>query len=200
VGAVVRIGAGFVVAAAMAGALGSSAAVAAAAREASVKCPGAASSAPAASTTSVVWEFSELGPPTPAGVSVTSSWTRGAGIWSSGEARGTICSNDTVTGMASRDLVLTVSGASELSPQITRLGMLGVAIALPVSVSASNDAACARGTPGTLTLFASYYGVHRASIVLHFASACADHDHTFTGAAVRVLIARDGRQVSTATP
>jgi hypothetical protein len=40
--------------------------------------------------------------------------------------------------------------------------------------------------------------VHRDSIVLHFAAACASHDHTFTGSIVHVLIARNGAQVNTA--
>ena len=60
------------------------------------------------------------------------------------------------------------------------------------------------GLPGTLTvrehltLFASYYSVHRDSIALHFTGACASHDHTFTGTLVRVLITRNGAQVNTA--
>jgi hypothetical protein len=47
-----------------------------------------------------------------------------------------------------------------------------------------------------VTLFASYYSVHRDSIALHFTGACAAHDHTFTGAIVKVLISRNGAQVN----
>jgi hypothetical protein len=110
---------------------------------------------------------------------------------------GTICSNDSGGGAAGRNIVLSVSGPSRLSPKIMKLGLAGVGIALPVTVSGSNDSACPAGSGGTVTLFASYYSVHRDSIVLHFSSACADHDHTFTGSIVHVLIARDGRQVNT---
>ena len=67
-----------------------------------------------------------------------------------------------------------------------------------MTVSASDDAACPRGTPGSVTLFASYFAVHRDSIVLHFASPCASHDHRFTATTVHVLIARNGHQVNTA--
>ena len=98
-----------------------------------------------------------------------------------------------------RDIVLRVAGAATLSPQVKHLGLLGVAITLAVSVAASDDGACSAGTAGTVTLFASYYAVHRDSISLHFAAACGDHDHTFTGAAVHVLIARAGHQVSSTT-
>jgi hypothetical protein len=68
-----------------------------------------------------------------------------------------------------------------------------------VTVSASNDSACATGTGGSVTLFASYYGVHHDTISLHFGPGCADHDHLFSGSIVHVLIARDGHQVNSAS-
>jgi hypothetical protein len=161
---------------------------------ASAKCPASASS----SAGPVQWAFSELGAPTPVSATVNWSWTRGHGSWSSGRASGTICSQDKGGGLASRNLVLTVSGTSTLSPKITKLGLLGVGIVLPVAVSASDDAACPQGTRGSLTLFASYFAVHRDSIVLHFAAPCSSHDHRFSGTTVHVLIARNGHQVNTA--
>lgn len=166
---------------------------------ASVSCPAGASAPATVPAPAVQWEFSELGSPTPASSAVSSSWTRGGGSWSAGRAAGTICSNDSGGGLATRELVLKVSGSSKLSPQITKLGMLGVQIVLPVTVTATNDTDCPRGTSGSVTLFASYYGVHKDSIVLHFAAACSGHDHTFTGSIVRVLIARGGHQVNTAS-
>ena len=156
---------------------------------ASVTCPVSASS----SAGPVQWLFSEYGAPT------LSSWTLGKGGWNSGRASGKICTEDKGGGLPTRHLVLTVSGDSTLSPKITKLGLLGVGIVLPLSVSATDDTACPRGTPGSVTLFASYYSVHRDSIVVHFASACASHDHTFTGSIVHVLIARNGHQVNTAS-
>ena len=160
-----------------------------------VRCPASA----AASAGPVQWLFSEIGAPTPSSSTVNWSWTRGSGSWNSARASGTICSEDRGGGLAARNLVLRVSGSSTLSPMITKLGLLGVGIVLPVSVSASDDAACPRGTTGSVTLFASYYSIHRDSIVMRFARACASHDHSFGGTIVHVEIARNGHQVSTAS-
>jgi hypothetical protein len=54
------------------------------------------------------------------------------------------------------------------------------------------------GTRGTITLFASYYSTHVDTIAMHFAAACADHDHHFSGQIVHVEIDRGGHQVNTA--
>jgi hypothetical protein len=158
-----------------------------------VACPASAS---AVSSGPVQWEFSVIGAPTAGAAGVTSSWTRGRGSWSGGTASGTICSDDSGPGLPKRDLVLRVSGASTLSPQITRYGLEGVGIVLPVTVSASDESACPKGTHGSLTLFASYYSVHKDSIALRFSGGCSDHNHTFTGAVVKVLISRSGAQVN----
>lgn len=141
------------------------------------------------------WVFSVLGPPQPPSGATTTSWTRGQGSWSTGRATGAICAND--TGGGHRDIVLAPAGASTLSPQIKRAGLLGVGLAIPVRVKASDDAACAVGTRGTVTLFASYYSVHRDTLVLRFAAACADHDHRFAGSTLHVEIDRAGKQVNT---
>jgi hypothetical protein len=160
---------------------------------AAVVCPASA----ATSAGPVQWAFSVLGAPTAGAAGVTSSWTRGNGGWSNGRARGTICANDSGAGIPKRDLVLHVAGVSKLEPRITRYGLLGVGIVLPVTVSASDDAACPTGTHGSVTLFASYYSLHKDSIALRFAGGCADHNHAFTGTIVRVEIARNGAQVNT---
>jgi len=182
---------------AVAGALGAAAAlVFAGGAAAAVTCPASASAATTSTTGPVQWAFSVLGAPTTGASGVKSSWTRGNGTWNTGRATGTICSEDKAPGSPRRDLVLKVSGSSVLAPHTTRLGLLGVSIVLPVTVTASDDAACAKATHGTITLFASYYSVHRDSIVLHFTGGCAAHDHTFTGTIVRVLITRNGAQVN----
>lgn len=160
---------------------------------ASVTCPASASAA--GTTGPVQWAFSVIGAPTAGASGVTSSWTRGNGVWNTGKATGTICSEDKGS-FVRRDLVLKVSGNSVLVPKTTRLGMLGVGIVLPVTVSASDDTACPTATKGTVTLFASYYSVHRDTIALHFTGACTTHDHTFTGAIVKVLVTRNGAQVN----
>jgi hypothetical protein len=164
---------------------------------ASVVCPASASAASAPSTLGPVqWAFSVIGAPTAGASGVTSSWTRGNGTWDGGIAAGTICSEDKGGGAPRRDLVLKVSGTSTLIPKTTRLGLLGVALVLPVTVTASDDTACPKATRGTVSLFASYFSTHRDTIALHFTGACASHDHTFTGAIVKVLITRNGAQVN----
>ena len=163
---------------------------------ASVACPQSATAVSSGSAGPVQWEFSVIGAPTAGASGVTSSWTRGTGIWNTGKATGTICSEDKGGGPR-RDLVLKVSGSSVLTPKTTRLGLQGVSVVLPVRVSASDDSACPAATRGTVTLFASYFSVHRDSIALHFTGACARHNHTFTGSIVKVLITRNGAQVNT---
>ena len=56
--------------------------------------------------------------------------------------------------------------------------------------------ACAAGTHGTVTLFASYHAIHRDSMSLHFAPACAHHNHRYSGSRLHVFIARNGAQVN----
>jgi hypothetical protein len=162
---------------------------------ATVTCPASASAVSASTAGPVQWAFSVLGAPTAGSQGVTWSWTRGKGVWSAGQATGTICSEEKGT-FPRRELVLKVTGSSLLVPKTTRLGLLGVSVAVPVTVSATDDSTCPKGTRGTITLFASYYSVHRDSIVTHFAGACTDHNHTFTGSIVRVLITRNGAQVN----
>ena len=162
----------------------------AAAATGSVTCP-----APAGTSAGAVqWIFSALGAPAAPSAGTKWSWTRGQGSWSAGSATGTICGEDKGGG-SRRDVVLATSGPSTLSSHIKRLGLLGVGIVIGVRVRASDDASCAVGTRGTITLFASYYTTHVDTIAMHFAAACADHDHGFGGAIVHVEIDRGGHQV-----
>jgi hypothetical protein len=146
----------------------------------------------------VQWAFTETGPPTGKHPGIKSSYTHGRGNWTAGRATGTACSADTPTSGPSRNLVLAVSGKAKLSPGITELGLRGVGLVLRVRIKASDDRACAAGTLGTVTLFASYYAIHRDSVSLHFAAACSGHDHRYTGSQVHVLITRHGAQVNSA--
>lgn len=161
----------------------------------SARCPIKAASAASAL---VQWAFTETGAPSGSHPGIASSYTHGRGTWVSGRARGTICHQDSAPGAPSRNLVLSVTGSARLSPGITRLGLPGVQLTLPVSVSASDDPACPAGVRGSVTLFASYHEVHRDSVRLRFAAACAAHDHVYTGARLHVLIARNGHQVNSA--
>jgi hypothetical protein len=162
---------------------------------AKVKCPIKA----AAASSPVEWAFTETSAPSGPHKGIASSYTHGRGTWQSGKASGTICHADQLTGgKGSQDLVLAMSGKSKLSPHVTQLGLLGVQLALKVKVSASDDPACSVGSSGTVTLFASYFSVHKDSVKMSFAAGCADHDHSFTGPSLHVLITRKGAQVNSA--
>jgi len=160
-----------------------------------VKCPIKAS----ASSSAVEWAFSESAAPSGSHKGIASSYTHGKGLWQGGKASGTVCHEDSLTGgKGSQNLVLAMSGSSKLSPHVTRLGLLGVELVLKVKVSASDDNACAVGTTGTVTLFASYYSVHKDSLTLSFGAGCSDHNHRYSGSSLHVLITRKGAQVNSA--
>jgi hypothetical protein len=161
---------------------------------AKAKCPIKASAA----SGPVEWAFTESAPPGGAHGGIVSSYTHGKGHWQSGKASGTVCHEDSLSGgKGSHNLVLAMSGSSKLSPRVTR-GLLGVELALKVRVSASDDSACPVGTSGTVTLFASYFAVHKDTLALSFSSGCADHNHRYVGSSLHVLITRKGAQVNSA--
>jgi hypothetical protein len=143
----------------------------------------------------VQWAFSDSSKP--AGGAIKSSYVHGRGNWTSGSATGTACTTDTPakTGVV-RDLVLAVSGKAKLAGRVAQNGLLGVRLALKVRVSASDDSRCAKGAAGTITLFASYYSVHRDTMQVHFKSHCTGHNLSYSGSALHVYIARNGAQVN----
>ena len=144
----------------------------------------------------VQWAFSDSG--RPVGNAVKSSYVHGRGSWASGRATGTACTTASPTnGGGVRDLVLAASGKSKLTGRVTQAGLLGVRLVLPVKVRASDDKACATGATGTITLFASYYSVHRDTMQTHFNSRCTGHNQSYNGSALHVYIARHGAQVNT---
>jgi hypothetical protein len=144
----------------------------------------------------VQWAFSDSG--RPAGNAIKSSYVHGRGHWTNGRATGTVCTTDssTKTGVT-RDLVLTVGGQSKLTGRVTEDGLLGVRIVLPVKVRASDDMTCATGATGTITLFASYYSVHRDTLQIHFSARCIGHNLSYSGPSLHAYIARHGAQVNT---
>ena len=144
----------------------------------------------------VQWAFSDSG--RPVGNAVKASYVHGRGSWTSGRVTGTACTTDSLTkGKVVRDLVLAVSGKSKLTGRVTQGGLLGVQLALPMKVRASDDQDCAKGATGTITLFASYYSVHRDTMQIHFNSRCGGHNRSYSGSALHVYIARHGVQVNT---
>ena len=163
------------------------------ARSSQVACPLAPGSP---SGGDVQWAFSDSG--RPAGNTVKSSYVHGRGNWTSSRATGTACATDSPTkGGGVRDLVLAVSGKSKLTGRVTQGGLLGVRLVLPVKVRASDAKHCAKGATGTITLFASYYSVHRDTMQIHFSSRCTGHNLSYSGSALHVYIARHGAQVNT---
>ncbi len=144
----------------------------------------------------VQWAFSDSGPPV--GNAVKSSYIHGRGNWTRARATGTSCATDALrSGGGARHLVLAVGGKSKLTGRVTQGGLLGVRLILPVRVRATDDTACAKGAVGTITLFASYYSVHRDTMQIHFSSGCVGHDRSYGGSALDVYIARHGAQVNT---
>jgi hypothetical protein len=144
----------------------------------------------------VQWAFSFSGRPNGRHPQIRSTYTHGRGTWTSGRARGTVCGSDVIRNAPTRDIVLAVNGTAHLKGHVTALGHLGVRVALPVKVSASDDAGCTTGTRGKITLFASYFGVHVDSARFAFKGGCARHNLTFGGPSLHVLISRHGAQVN----
>jgi hypothetical protein len=145
----------------------------------------------------VQWGFTVTGTPSTRHSGLRATYTHGRGNWTSGRATGKACVQDTPFQGAVRDLVMSVSGRSKLSPHVHENGYFGVRIALPVRVSASDDPACPAGSRGTITLFASYYAVHRDSLKLHFGPHCTGHNLSYSWQHLHVLITRHGAQVNT---
>ena len=145
----------------------------------------------------VQWAFTESAAPSDQHKGIKTSYTHGRGNWTNGKTTGKACSQDTLTKGPARNLVLSAAGKAKLTGRVTQSGLLGVRLVVPLKVSASDDSACAVGTRGTITLFASYFSIHRDTAALHFAKPCADHDHHFAGSSLHVLITRHGAQVNT---
>jgi hypothetical protein len=159
------------------------------------KCPAGVG----ADANTVQWVWGYLGKPKSSDPSVNWTWMRGNGTWDNGSADGTICSEARGGGLANRNIVLTVSGNAKLTPNVTKFGLPGVKLVLPLTVSSSSDSNCPVGTSGSVHLFASYHGVHEDSASMQFAAACSTHDASFSGSLLHVLIGRDGHQVNSLT-
>jgi len=162
--------------------------------------PAAQARCPLQSSSSIppgdAWAFHDTGLSSSAHPGVTSSYIHGRGDWGGGHGSGTICEQQGVTSGPAHNIVLSAVGSASVSPRVTRIGHLGVTLALHVSVTASDDAACVAGTHATVTIFASYYEGHHDSVQLHFTGSCSGYDATFTGPQLYALIATDGHRVN----
>ena len=119
------------------------------------------------------------------------SYAHGRGSLNGHSAGGAICQVDRVAGSPDRQIVLSI-GRSAVTPHhaVSVGGALGNRIVLPVRVASSTDSRCKVGTLGTVTLFATYNGVHRDTARLRFGKACSSHDHAYKGSAVVALVPR----------
>jgi hypothetical protein len=63
-------------------------------------------------------------------------------------------------------------------------GVPGNILKTHVRVKRTTDRSCPAGTIGTLTVFASYNGVHKDSVQLSFPAACRSHRDRYTGRSV----------------
>lgn len=142
------------------------------------------------------WAFHDSGLPASSHQGVSSSYIHGRGDWGGGRGSGTICQEHGSSSGPAHNIVLTAEASASVTPRVTRLGHLGVALSLQVSVAASDDPACLPGTRSAVMIFASYYEGHHDSLQLHFAGSCTAYDATFSGPALYALIASSGHQVN----
>ena len=157
-----------------------------------VACPAGVAALPP----SAQWVWSAYGKPASSAGGVSYSQSGGNGSWAGGQAHGTVCSENQGGGEPKRSIVLKVSGASKLSPGITRGGLLGVGITLQATVSKSGDpAGCPTGSTGTVTLFASYYSTHSDRASLVFTGTCAGWNESFKGSILHVEISNHGAMI-----
>ena len=116
------------------------------------------------------------------------SYTRGHGDinLSAKTADGVICQVDRSSYAASdREIVLSIEPHVIATSHTARMfGVVGNIMKVHVLVKTSTDAACAVGTIGEVTVFASYNGVHADAVDFSFPAACKDHDHAYTGSSV----------------
>jgi hypothetical protein len=117
----------------------------------------------------------------------TGAYARGHGTinLSGRTATGVICQVCRSRGTADRQVVLTVGRhVIHTSHHAVRFGVPGNIMSIHLSVHSSTDPACAVGTEGRATIFASYNNVHRDSVRFTFGGSCRDQQRGWTGQSV----------------
>ena len=135
---------------------------------------------PIVNVTPEMWGFHAGHPITGA----TGTYARGHGYanLSARTAKGNICQVNRARHKPDREIILTVGPRFIYSSHYAvKWGVPGNIIQLNVRVRHSTDPKCRVGTPGTVTIFASYNGVHRDSVQFSFPAACARHRRLYTG-------------------
>jgi hypothetical protein len=103
-------------------------------------------------------------------------------------ADGIICQVQRVHGR-DRQIVLSVARhVLDESHHAYMFGVEGNIMKIGVRVRSSTDRACAVGTPGAVTIFASYNNIHRDLVQYSFPRACRDHRRRYTGPSVNTNV------------
>jgi hypothetical protein len=117
----------------------------------------------------------------------TGSFARGHGDidLEANTVSGVLCQVDRVRHEPDRLIIMTVEHhLAYHSHYAVMWGVPGNIMKIVVHVRSSTDPACAVGTVGHVTLFASYNGVRSDSVQFRFPAACGDHDHLYHGTQV----------------
>jgi hypothetical protein len=112
------------------------------------------------------------------------SYARGHGdiSLSANTVSGTLCQVDRVPGQPDRLIIMSVNPRLVYhSHHAVLWGFPGNIMKIIVRVQSSTDPACAVGTVGHVTLFASYNGVRSDSVRFSFPATCRDHNHLYHG-------------------
>jgi hypothetical protein len=97
-------------------------------------------------------------------------------------ANGVICQVNRPRHKRDREIILSIGRHFNYSSHYAvKWGVPGNIIQLNVNVKHSWDPKCRVGTHGTVTIFASYNGVHRDSVKFWFRAPCATHRRLYTG-------------------
>ena len=135
---------------------------------------------PIVTVTPEMWGFHAGHPITGA----TGTYARGHGHanLSARTADGVICQVNRARGKRDREIILSIGHRFNYSSHYAeKWGVPGNIIQLNVRVKHSIDPRCRVGTPGQVTIFASYNGVHRDSVQFSFPAACERHRRLYTG-------------------
>jgi hypothetical protein len=103
-------------------------------------------------------------------------------------ADGVICQVDRVHGQDHQIVLAVDRRVLYESHYAYMFGVEGNIMKIGVRVRSSSDRACAVGTPGTATIFASYNNLHRDLVQYSFPRACRDHRRRYTGPSVNTNV------------
>jgi len=119
----------------------------------------------------------------------TGSYAHGRGMLSGTHGTGLICQVDRSGSGPDRQIILTLTkGKISLQHALIMGGHIGNLLKLPVRVKSSTDPRCHVGTLRTLSLWATYDGIHIDWAHFSLGKSCQGHNHRYSGPSVAVLI------------